>query len=281
MPARTIALVTLAFGLGLFAFGAQANVFVEDRRQQRDPTLPLFRSVGVLHHADTGAGGTAFLVGPCHVLTAFHVAFMRSRDPATARVEVSPARVGRTADFLIGLDPNLPGRFKVRTPARVVAFGAYSDADYAGMAGDWAILRLDRCLGATYGYLKLGPARDDDVLPEGELMTIGFPRSRGQSAGVTVERGCRAQDHGPAPGLIGVDCAFENGMSGGPVLERSGNLGWRVMGIVQQSLGAVDSILPAYSMAHRNQVVAATAFRQALDQALRAPAKRALATKSR
>jgi hypothetical protein len=65
------------------------------------------------------------------------------------------------------------------------------------------------------------------------------------------------------------------------VLERSGNLGWRVMGIVQQSLGAVDGILPAYSMAHRNQVVAATAFRKALDQALRAPAKRALATKSR
>jgi hypothetical protein len=49
------------------------------------------------------------------------------------------------------------------------------------------------------------------------------------------------------------------------------------MGIVQQSLGAVDGILPAYSMAHRNQVVAAVAFRKALDQALRAQAKRALA----
>jgi hypothetical protein len=280
MPARTRSMVIAALVLLLVAHDTQANVFVEDRRQQRDPTLPLFRSVGVLHHADTGAGGTAFLVGPCHVLTAFHVAFMRSHDPATGRVAVSPARVGHTADFLIGLGPKVPGRFKARTPARVVAFGAYSDADYTGMAGDWAILRLDRCLGETYGYLKLGPARADDVLPDGELMTIGFPRSRGERAGVAVERGCRAQDHGPAPGLVGVDCAFENGMSGGPVLERSGNLGWRVMGIVQQSLGDVDGILPAYSMAHRNQVVSAVAFRKALDQVLRAQAKRALATKS-
>jgi hypothetical protein len=276
MPARTLALLTALVGFALLAPGAQANVFVEDRRQQRDPSLPLFRSVGVLHHADAGSGGTAFLVGPCHVVTAFHVAFMRSRDPATRRVAVSPARVGHAADFLIGLDPNVPGRFKTRTRARVVAFGAFSNADYTGMAGDWAILRLDRCLGETYGFLKLAPARDDGVQPGGELMTIGFPRSRAERAGITVERGCRAHDHGPVAGLFGVDCAFENGMSGGPVLKRSGHLGWRVTGIVQQSLGAVDQVLPAYSMAHRNQAVAVAAFRKALDQALRAPARRAL-----
>jgi hypothetical protein len=281
MPARTLALLAVLVGFALLAPGARANVYVEDRRQQRDPTLPLFRSVGVLHHTGSGAGGTAFLVGPCHVLTAFHVAFMRSRDSASGRVAVSPARVGHAADFLIGLDPSVPGRFKTRTRARVVAFGAYSDADYPGMAGDWAILRLDRCLGEAYGYLKLAPARNDGAPPDGELMTIGFPRSRGQRAGVAVERGCHARDHGPVPGLFGVDCAFENGMSGGPVLERSGNLGWRVTGIVQQSLGAVDQVLPAYSMAHRNQVVAAAAFRKALDQALRAQARRALAASPR
>ena len=40
------------------------------------------------------------------------------------------------------------------------------------------------------------------------------------SVGVAVEEGCRARGAGPVTGLIAVDCAFEAGMSGGPVLER-------------------------------------------------------------
>jgi hypothetical protein len=43
---------------------------VEDRREQRDAGLPMFRSVGLLHQAAVGVGGTAFLVGRCHIVTA-------------------------------------------------------------------------------------------------------------------------------------------------------------------------------------------------------------------
>jgi hypothetical protein len=75
---------------------------------------------------------------------------------------------------------------------------------------------------------------------------------------------------------VGVDCAFEAGMSGGPVLERQGDGGWLVIGLIQQSTGNGDALLPAYSMAQRNQILYVSAFREALDGVLRSEGKRAL-----
>jgi hypothetical protein len=66
--AKRIAFVGLV-ALSLIAHAAQASIFVEDRREQRDATLPIPRSVGVLHHPEANAGGTAFLVSSCHVAT--------------------------------------------------------------------------------------------------------------------------------------------------------------------------------------------------------------------
>jgi hypothetical protein len=96
-----------------------------------------------------------------------------------------------------------------------------------------------------------------------------------------VETGCRARDHGPVKGLIGVDCAFEAGMSGGPVLERQVDGSWLVAGLIQQATGGADKLLPSYSMAYRNQAVSVTAFRKALDEVLRAEGKRVLANRAR
>jgi hypothetical protein len=271
----------VGIGLCCAMHALQANVFVEDRREQRDPTLPLFRSVGLLHHAGAGAGGAAFLVSSCHIATAYHVAFIAARDPRTGTIEVGPPRIGHMADFLVGLDPGVASRFTAKTRARVVAFGPFSRSTFPGMAGDWAILRLDHCLGRTYGYLKsLRPDRGSPM-PAGELMTVGFPRSRAALPGITVERGCRARDHGPVAGLVGVDCAFESGMSGGPVLERQTDGRWLVVGLVQQSMAPAEGPLPAYSMAHRNQMVYVTQFQKAIDNALKSDSRRILAELAR
>jgi hypothetical protein len=275
MTPRTTRLASAGAALWIAAAAAQANIFVLDRREQRDASRPPLRSVGVLHHPAMGGGGTAFLVGRCHVLTAFHVAFMRGGVDATGRVSLHTPKVGHTAQFLVGPDPRKAGRFAAKTRARVVAFGRFSDADYAGMAGDWALLRLDTCLGGRYGFLALEPPTDAPM-PMGPLMTAGFPHSRRQQPGITVETGCRARDHGPVTGLVGVDCAFESGMSGGPVWEKQADGRWRVVGLIQQSLGAVDHTLPAYAMGHRNQMLAASAFHAAVRQTLRTEVKRAL-----
>ena len=79
---------------------------------------------------------------------------------------------------------------------------------------------------------------------------------------------------------MGVDCAFEAGMSGGPVLEKQGDGRWLVVGRIQQSTGGTDKLLLSYSMANRNQAVSVMAFGKALDGILRAEARRVLADRT-
>jgi len=281
VKARSKLAAAACIAFGVVAGVAVANVFVEDRREQRDSALPMFRSVGMLVHPQAGGGGTAFLVSRCHIVTAYHVAFLKERDLVTGKLETLPGKVGQAAEFVIGPHPGTPGKFVARARATVVEFGNFSDRSFDGMAGDWAILRLDECLGKKFGFLKYARPSHDSPMPRDELMTIGFPRSRAKQAGITVETGCRARDHGPAAGLMGVDCAFEAGMSGGPVLERQIDGSWLVVGLIQQSMGGTDKLLPSYSMAYRNQVVSVTAFRKALDGVLRSEGKRILAKPTR
>lgn len=263
----------------LFARVGAANVFVADRRMQDDGTRPPVRSVGVLHRTATSAGGTAFLFSACHVATAYHVAFASLQSVGT---DAAPSRsTGDTLEFMIGPDPRAPSRFATSTHAHIVAFGQFSAKDFRGMAGDWAILRLDDCLGKKYGYLRYPRRAATGPMPSGPLMTIGYPASRSGQVRLTVERGCKARDHGPVADLIGVDCAFENGMSGGPVLEQQSDGSWLVVGLVQQSMGSVDGVLPEYSIEHRNQMLSVEAFRKALDEAFRADVKRLLAERPR
>lgn len=264
----------------VLASDATANVFVADRRVQRAADRPPYSAVGVLTHPRIGAGGTAFLVGSCHVATAYHVAFLRGRD-ASGNVVLGRPELGHAAEFLAGPDARRPGRFAARTRARVVAYGRFDAQDFAGMAGDWAILRLDDCLGERFGYLR--DARSTAVsgpMPDGPLMTIGYPASRAGRAGITIETGCRARDHGPVDGLVGIDCAFESGMSGGPVLQLQPDGAWLVVGMVQQSMAPASGVLPGYTMQHRNQMIAASTFRAAVDTALRADARRQLARRA-
>jgi hypothetical protein len=208
-------------------------------------------------------------------VTAYHVAFAREGDPDDA-FDTIVGRIGHAVEFVIGANPRTAGTFAARSRAIVVDFGLFSPRDFRGMAGDWAILKLDKCLGSTYGFLPYARGAHEGAMPKGELMTVGFPGSRTKQPGITVETGCRARDHGPVPGLVGVDCAFERGMSGGPILERQRDGRWRVVGLVQQATGSEEDVLPGYAMAHRNQMLSVDVFRAAIDKALRSEARRVL-----
>ena len=284
MPPNVLALLALlAIGHGLRgADEAAANVFVADRRVQRAANRLPYRAVGVLHHARLGAGGTAFLVSSCHVATAYHVAFPRLDDAAAGGSgERGVPALGAPAVFLAGPDAKVPRRFAARTPARLIAFGHFAPSTFAGQAGDWALLRLDDCLGERFGYLRAARAEGARPIPGGPLMTIGFPASRADQPGVTIETGCRARDHGPVNGLVGIDCAFESGMSGGPVLQLQADRTWRVVGMIQQSTRTVPHVLPEYTTEHRNQMIDVRVFRDAIDDALHADARRLLARPAR
>ena len=280
MRRRAKLLGVTAIAASLVANVAAANVFVADRRVPNDGARPPFRSVGVLHHPEGGGGGTAFLVSSCHIATAYHVAIMSRENERSEALAQRKMSADHAPEFLVGPDPEVASHFTAKTRARIVAFGRFSPRNYRGMAGDWAILRLDDCLGRKYGYLRYARDAQRESMPSGPLMTIGFPASRSGQTGITIERGCKARDFGPVADLIGVDCAFESGMSGGPILERQADGSWLVVGLIQQSLGAKSGILSRYSMTHRNQMLAVTAFRKALERAFRADAKRLLAEHS-
>ena len=264
--ARAGRALALLCALG-FAAGATANIFVADRREYRPADQPLLRSVGVLLNGRRQVG-TAFLVGECHVMTAFHSAFFRDAQAIAGRELAGGPRTGRALSFHIGPDPARPGLFRSRSTARVVDYGNYHPAAPRGMTGDWAILELEDCLGREYGYLSHLRPGSGDYLPRAPLMTIGFPYSGWTRPGLAVEEGCRARESGPVTGLVAVDCAFEAGMSGGPVLERQPDGEWRVVGIMQLRVSPVAGVLPAYAHRHRNQMVHAVAFFRSLERVL-------------
>jgi hypothetical protein len=264
---RALGLLIALFCGQLFAADAAANVFVADRREYRPADQPLLRSVGILVNARRQVG-TAFLVGECHVMTAFHSAFFRDVQARSSDELVDGPRPGHALAFYIGPDPERPGLFRRRSVARVVDYGNYHPAVPRGMTGDWAILQLEDCLGREYGVLPYLRPTSADYLPHGPLMTISFPYSGWNRPGVAVEEGCRARESGPVTGLIAVDCAFEGGMSGGPVLEQGPDGEWRVVGIMQLRFSPVERVLPAFEHRHRNQMVHAVAFFRSLARVL-------------
>jgi hypothetical protein len=259
----------LAFLALLHAAVAHAHVYGIDGRLQLDADALPYRAVGTLVEPRTGNSGTAFLVGRCHVVSAHHVTSAPGarRDPANLRSAAQRPR------FQAGPQRGKARVFASSTNATVVDAGRFTKDDFAGAAGDWAILRLDTCLGDRYGWLHVDSDTTPESLPGTKLTTIGYPRSRARRPGVTVESGCRARDFGPAPGIFGVDCAFEAGMSGGPLLARQPDGTWRVVGVISQSLGRGSPT--EYSMANRNQAVHVSAFRTALDRVLGAERRRA------
>ncbi len=262
MAAR-LSRIAAASAVGLLvATGAAANVFGKDGRVFRDPTLPIFRSVGLLTDQRRQVG-TGFLVGECHVMTAYHSAFLPERGAPLDRHDAAAPSPAHTLVFHVGADRSRPGRFATRARAQVVDFGNYHPGTPRGMRGDWAILRLEECVGRQYGWLRILPPTDGPYPPAGPLMTVSFPLSARTRAGIAVEAPCRARDREATFGLVAVDCAFEAGMSGGPVLERQANGEWWVVGMIQLRHTPVVGPLPAYSRRHRNQMLHAAAFRPA------------------
>ena len=269
MRGRRQVRLALAFLVLLQAAAANAHVYGIDRRAQRDADVLPYRAVGMLVDPHTGNGGTAFLVGRCHVVSAHHVPY----DAGARQDAANPPGLGREVRFLVGPRPGKARVFASSTTATVVDAGRFVQDDFAGAAGDWAILRLDNCLGDRYGWLRVDRDTTPESLPGTTLTSVGYPRSRARQPGVTIESGCRARDFGPVPGIFGVDCGFEIGMSGGPLLVRHPKGMRHVVGVISQSLGAGTPT--QYSMANRNQAVHVSAFRPALDRALRAEARRA------
>lgn len=241
---------------------ALANVFGVDRRQQSAADIDPLRWVGTLHsEAEQFQTGSAVLVGECHILSAYHSAFFR-RD---GNLHKPSGRV--VSRFMLDPDLQKPGSFRRSTLARPVAWGEFSRWSLRGQSEDWALLRLDDCLGRDVGYAAIAGAGEKALKGYGELLFAGYPQSRRSLGGVTFERGCHAWDAGPIFPIVGVDCAFERGASGGPLFELLDGR-WTVVGLASYRANPVDQPLPAYISKHRNVMVSSDAFSARVGQSL-------------
>ncbi|MEB3268549.1 MAG: trypsin-like peptidase domain-containing protein [Leptolyngbya sp.] len=186
---------------------------------------------------------TGTLVGLDLVLTNAHCLLEEASD--------------RPTQHQIVFRPNLR-RGQARTSAEVVDY-AYGDSPYSGRAADdWALLRLNRPLGDTYGFLgwRSLDFRDDDLLTAtaGKVSIVGyagdFPTERLRSFGAPGEtaglsEGCSVllvMPEGELADTLVHDCDTNAGASGGPILARFDDGEYYIVGLHSGSITLLENI---------------------------------------
>ena len=226
-----------------FLLGASASA-LQPLRKPVDPTGAFAKLTGQITQSgpSDGAFANGFIIGAegCHILTNFHVAFGKAKDPKTGEIEmVDRVEVGHLVNFAFDLDSRT-GKFKRTMKAKVVDFGNYEAGTSRGFLGDLALLRLESCLGREYGYLEVDRPAEGKFLPMGKLKTVSSSRnSRGENE-VLVEEGCLADNATTVVGMMLASCEIVGGMSGSMILEEGADKRWRLVGVAT-SAGAIEN----------------------------------------
>lgn len=222
--------------LSFLATQSVAAVFDQDDRipVASDPGKP-FSPIGVVYTASKTHYATGFLVSECHVLTVKHVVG-----------DNSPAENKR---LLFGVGPRtMKGAWT--TKGRVVANGQFMFRDSArevgqGRSRDWLLLKLDNCLGRTFGFLTLTSARLDAGF---QVASAGFPRDRSLKF-PTLDPACKIR--APLGQTVLHDCASRAGSSGAPIFRQVSRNGISMVEVVaMHSAGVPDKGVRAFDYAY-------------------------------
>lgn len=218
----------------------------------REPETPMGAIGMVLRlDADGSEAGTGFLVSACHVLTAGHVV-AGATGISTDQVLLFFAGTGNLGPGDLKAD-----YFGSLSPARPVVWGDYQEVKQGSTEervaafrrnnwGDWALLKLDRCLGEeTITPLGLLPITTRDFMRAGgvrPVTAVGLPADRPNDK-LTVDPACLMLGQVNSAGWQH-DCITMPGNSGGPVLAAKPEPGekWpRVLAITVASVGVTES----------------------------------------
>lgn len=194
--------------------GSRGTIGLQDDRVPMTSSQYPWSAIGRLEYSvgDNRLGiCTGSLVAADVVLTNAHCVINLETHEVIADVTFKPnlinGRVANAAD--------------VATVVDVIYGTDFRDSDAVPHPNDWAFVKLDRPLGATYGTLAWTSLSVSELLRtyDRELMLAGysgdFPASRpGRTAG--VHDGCSIL--GEAEGSLLHDCDTFGGSSGGPVL---------------------------------------------------------------
>lgn len=256
MSARSTPLVLLIFATGLVLLTWSPVLAQTTGRKVADPKGRFTKLVGELTQIkDAKGAGNAFIVGAqgCHIVSNFHVAFGKSKDPKTGEIEiVENADVGHKVNFAFDLDAKT-GKFKRSMKATVVEFGNYEADTKTGLLGDLAILRLDSCLGREFAGPELDRPDTAKSVPSGKLMTVSTSRKATdpRQSEILVEEGCKADSQTPIGGVMVSNCETPPGTSGSMVLEQGADQNWRLVGISTSNRTLKDGTVVSFAIYSR------------------------------
>lgn len=180
-----------------------ASIFGHDDRYR--PVIASGSPFNVVGLVEIGMRrGSGVIVSPCYAITSQHIVGSHS-DP-----------VGKRLRFTAGQSGGHP----LVTGSTVVASGGYDKAantmDVALLRGsDWALLRMDRCIGTELGYATLTFADPRLTLVNTSMESAGFPGHRPTRFGPLIDPHCSLTSIRPL--VILNDCATLPGDSGGPI----------------------------------------------------------------
>jgi len=85
--------------------------------------------------------------------------------------------------------------------------------------GDWAVLRLEKCIGHSLGYIRL-KSPNDQIDPD-SVFVAGYPGDRNSNK-IWITAFCKLlpKSHNQTEGQFLTACSGQRGMSGGPLLAR-------------------------------------------------------------
>jgi V8-like Glu-specific endopeptidase len=189
--------------------------------------------------------GTAFLVSPCFVLTAYHVVFGYRTGFRKGKVE---AEQDVSATFSVG------GKTSRAVPVKYGRFSMFSGQD-------WALLRLEpdagrRCLGEdpNIGWVRLAPLAPATATNK-SLSVAGYPADKNR-ASLWRQDTCHVYERYhdiDNDGLWTTDCATRPRSSGSPIFfVKDGVL--NVVAVMSGHLGNVadNKILPKWNPKRAN-----------------------------
>lgn len=293
LRAAAIALAALTAGAwdaapavpGVLPGVVPVNIFGSDTREQvTRKTGTAFGAIGTVLALDgrEHAIGTGFMVGPCHVLTAYHTVFNvpggeRPRADKRVKFYYGQGTDGYSFEGFVWAQPDAWGDL-------IEDRGVYT------LSTDWVLLQMERCVGERYGAMRTGvlPLDQAETFPL-RLMSAGHPedhrRPDGSSPYLSLDPACRIygdEDYavtfqqltgawpkgGPSqtPTVWLTDCATRDGSSGSPIFYIDQNGHAVAIAMIVGSRREVDGVLDGWARQRTNFAVPMANLDQALSR---------------
>lgn len=198
------------------------------------------------------AYGSGFLIDHCNVLTARHV--------VGSGTVIGKRKLFRLQPWAVMTGDN-------SSRGTVIAAGNVA----AGQSEDWAMIRLDKCLGERFGFFSIAGSglytQGLSTQLQPALVAMGFPHDRGRHS-LTLDPQCEAKLRSNR-GLLH-NCATMPGASGGPLLVWNGKLQrFEAIGIIVAGFNVNRNT--QFSLRRANVAVDLTVSRDVISHHLSSP----------